>query len=232
MLGAALAIAGKDLRLALAGAQGLVQTVLLGLLLIFIMSLSREPGELVPPLAAAAVFWLATAFGQVLVFNFLYGLEEAEGGAAGAVALPGSGPGGLAGQGCGRLGVAFLLPAGIRPGGSGLSGTTTAGLPAARPAAGGRGRLGYLRPGLASGGAVRGPVLPGVAADRGAFSAAYPGPSGRHPAFGNGDFRARGRGRGRLGRDGRGVRRRFYRCGLGPFSVSLFRGGVMAPCAA
>lgn len=88
MLRAALVIAGKDLRLALAGAQGLVQTVLLGLLLIFIMSLSREPGEMSPPLAAAAVFWLATAFGQVLVFNFLYGLEEAEGARMGLLLAP------------------------------------------------------------------------------------------------------------------------------------------------
>lgn len=88
MLGAALAMARKDLRLALAGAQGLVQTILLGLLLIFIMSLSREPGEVVPPLAASAVFWLATAFGQVLVFHFLYGLEEAAGARLGLLLSP------------------------------------------------------------------------------------------------------------------------------------------------
>ncbi|WP_428569129.1 MAG: heme exporter protein CcmB [Solidesulfovibrio sp. DCME] len=88
MLRAAWAIAAKDLRLSLAGAQGLVQTVLLGLLLIFIMSLSREPGEMSPPLAAAAVFWLATAFGQVLVFNYLYGLEEAEGARLGLLLAP------------------------------------------------------------------------------------------------------------------------------------------------
>jgi heme exporter protein B len=88
MLGAALAVAKKDLHLALSGAQGLVQTVLLGLLLIFIMSLSREPGEMSPPLAAAAIFWLATAFGQVLVFNFLYGLEEAEGARLGLLLSP------------------------------------------------------------------------------------------------------------------------------------------------
>uniref|UniRef100_I2Q0K6 ABC-type transport system involved in cytochrome c biogenesis, permease component n=1 Tax=Desulfovibrio sp. U5L TaxID=596152 RepID=I2Q0K6_9BACT len=88
MLTAALTIARKDLRLALAGAQGLVQTVLLGLLLIFIMSLSREPGEMSPPLAAAAVFWLATAFGQVLVFNHLFGLEEAEGARLGLLLSP------------------------------------------------------------------------------------------------------------------------------------------------
>jgi heme exporter protein B len=88
MLRAALIIARKDLTLALSGAQGLVQTVLLGLLLIFIMSLSREPGELSPPLAAAAVFWLATAFGQVLVFNTLYGIEEAEGARLGLLLSP------------------------------------------------------------------------------------------------------------------------------------------------
>ena len=88
MLRTALIIARKDLTLALSGAQGLVQTVLLGLLLIFIMSLSREPGELSPPLAAAAVFWLATAFGQVLVFNTLYGIEEAEGARLGLLLSP------------------------------------------------------------------------------------------------------------------------------------------------
>ncbi|EFL51328.1 cytochrome c-type biogenesis protein CcmB [Solidesulfovibrio fructosivorans JJ]] len=88
MLKAAVAIAKKDLSLSLSGAQGLVQTVLLGLLLIFIMSLSREPGEMSPPLAAAAVFWLATAFGQVLVFNFLYSLEEAEGARLGLLLAP------------------------------------------------------------------------------------------------------------------------------------------------
>lgn len=88
MLRAAWVIAAKDLRLSLAGAQGLVQTVLLGLLLIFIMSLSREPGEMSPPLAAAAVFWLATAFGQVLVFNYLYGLEETEGARLGLLLAP------------------------------------------------------------------------------------------------------------------------------------------------
>ncbi|KUG27419.1 hypothetical protein ASZ90_002738 [hydrocarbon metagenome] len=76
MLSRAAAVAAKDVRLSLAGAQGPAQTVLLGLILIFIFSLSRDPGELFPPLSAAAVFWLATAFGQVLVFNTLYSLEE------------------------------------------------------------------------------------------------------------------------------------------------------------
>ncbi len=88
MLRAALAIAAKDLRLSLAGAQGLVQTMLLGLLLIFIFSLSRNPGELTPPLAASAVFWLASCFGQVLIFNSLYAIEEESGARLGLVMSP------------------------------------------------------------------------------------------------------------------------------------------------
>lgn len=88
MLRPALLIARKDLRLSFSGAQGLVQTMLLGLLLVFVMSLSREPGEVTPALAASAIFWLATAFGQVLVFNFLYGLEEAEGARLGLLLSP------------------------------------------------------------------------------------------------------------------------------------------------
>lgn len=79
MIGAALAIARKDLRLILAGGVGLAQPVLLGLLLIFVFSLARPTGELVPPQAAAGVFWLASLFSQVLIFNTLYGLEEHNG---------------------------------------------------------------------------------------------------------------------------------------------------------
>jgi heme exporter protein B len=69
-------IAAKDLRLAVGGGQGLVQAVLLGLLLIFLFSLSRPTAELVSPQAAAAIFWLASCFGLVLVFNDLFSLEE------------------------------------------------------------------------------------------------------------------------------------------------------------
>ena len=47
-------MAAKDLRLAAGGGQGLVQAVLLGLLLIFLFSLSRPTTELVSPQAAAA----------------------------------------------------------------------------------------------------------------------------------------------------------------------------------
>ena len=45
MLKAACLIARKDLRLVLSRGAGLVQALLLGLLLIFVFSLSRETGE-------------------------------------------------------------------------------------------------------------------------------------------------------------------------------------------
>jgi heme exporter protein B len=78
MLNAALLIARKDLRL-IAGGAGLVQTFLLGLLLIFVFSLARQPGDLIPPQTAATVFWLASAFCLVLAGNMCHGLEEAGG---------------------------------------------------------------------------------------------------------------------------------------------------------
>ena len=79
MIRPALVIAAKDLRLTLSRGTGLVQALLLGLLLIFVFSLSRTPGDLFPAQAAAAVFWLSSLFCQVLVFNGLYSLEEAGG---------------------------------------------------------------------------------------------------------------------------------------------------------
>lgn len=88
MLRCALAIAAKDVRTMSSGGQGLVQAVLLGLLLIFVFSLSRPAGGLVEPQAAAAIFWLASAFGMVLVFNGLYGLEEETGARTGLLLSP------------------------------------------------------------------------------------------------------------------------------------------------
>ncbi|OIO00749.1 MAG: heme ABC transporter permease CcmB [Desulfovibrionaceae bacterium CG1_02_65_16] len=81
-------IAAKDLRLSAGGGQGLVQAVLLGLLLIFLFSLSRSTTELVSPQAAAAIFWLASAFGLVLVFNDLFSIEEAQGCRMGLLSSP------------------------------------------------------------------------------------------------------------------------------------------------
>lgn len=88
MLNAAWAIAAKDLRLVLAGGQGLSQAVLLGLLLIFVFSLATPVGQVMPAQGAAAVFWLSSAFGLVLVFNTLYGLEEGSGARIGLLLAP------------------------------------------------------------------------------------------------------------------------------------------------
>ena len=59
-----------------------------GLLLIFVFSLSRETGETMSGQGAATIFWLSSAFCQVLSFNMLYGLEEANGSRAGLLLLP------------------------------------------------------------------------------------------------------------------------------------------------
>ena len=77
MLRLTLAVARKDLALTLARGSGLIQALLLGLLLLFVFSLSQGIGERMSPQAAAAVFWLSSAFCQVLIFNQLYALEEA-----------------------------------------------------------------------------------------------------------------------------------------------------------
>ncbi len=76
MLRAALLIAGKDLRLIMGRGFGPAQALLLGLLLIFLFSLAGKVGERISPQAAAAVFWMASAFCQVLIFSTLYGYEE------------------------------------------------------------------------------------------------------------------------------------------------------------
>lgn len=88
MLGASLCIAAKDMRLALRGPAGLARVVLLGLLLLFVLSLSRHPGEAVPAVTAAALFWLASAFCVVLVFGGLYEAEERSGGKIGLLLAP------------------------------------------------------------------------------------------------------------------------------------------------
>lgn len=88
MLRAAWIIARKDLRLVLSRGAGLIQALLLGLLLIFVFSLSRETGEVMSGQGAATIFWLSSAFCQVLSFNMLYGLEEANGARAGLLLVP------------------------------------------------------------------------------------------------------------------------------------------------
>lgn len=88
MLKRAVAMASKDLKLSVSGGQGLVQAVLLGLLLIFMFSLSKPLGGAITAQAAGAIFWLASAFGLVLVFNDLFAIEEANGARIGILSSP------------------------------------------------------------------------------------------------------------------------------------------------
>lgn len=88
MLICAWAVCGKDLRLVLTRGAGLVQALLLGLLLVFLFSLSLDAGDRLSPQAAATMFWLSSAFCQVLVFNMLYAVEETHGARLGLLLLP------------------------------------------------------------------------------------------------------------------------------------------------
>lgn len=88
MIRAAFSIARKDLRLTLGRGSGLLQAMLLGLLLIFVFSLSLVPGERMSAQGAAAVFWMASAFCQVLIFSTLYGHEERNGQRQGLLLAP------------------------------------------------------------------------------------------------------------------------------------------------
>lgn len=88
MLKRSAAMAAKDLKLSVSGGQGLVQAVLLGLLLIFLFSLSKPVGGVISAQAAGAIFWLASAFGLVLVFNDLFAIEEANGARVGILSSP------------------------------------------------------------------------------------------------------------------------------------------------
>lgn len=88
MLKAALLMARKDLRLTLGRGGGLIQSLLLGLLLIFVFSLSLAPGQRMSAQGAAAIFWMASAFCQVLIFSTLYGQEEINGQRQGLLLAP------------------------------------------------------------------------------------------------------------------------------------------------
>lgn len=76
MLELALIILRKDLRLVLRNSASFTQALLLGLLLIFLFSLSRETGQAFSPAESATIFWLSSLFCQVLIFNQLYIVEE------------------------------------------------------------------------------------------------------------------------------------------------------------
>ena len=88
MLRLTLAMLRKDLALTLARGSGLIQALLLGLLLLFVFSLSQGIGERLGPQAAAAVFWLSSAFCQVLIFNQLYAQEEVNSARLGLLLCP------------------------------------------------------------------------------------------------------------------------------------------------
>jgi heme exporter protein B len=88
MLAAIRAIAAKDIRLIIFGGAGMAQTLLLGLLLIFVFSLSREPGSAVNAQTAVTIFWLASTFCLVLAGNMCHGLEDAHGTRAGLMLIP------------------------------------------------------------------------------------------------------------------------------------------------
>lgn len=88
MLKCALAVCAKDLKLTLTRGAGLVQALLLGLLLVFLFSLSLNAGDRLSPQAASAMFWLASAFCQVLIFNMLYAVEESAQARLGLLLLP------------------------------------------------------------------------------------------------------------------------------------------------
>ncbi len=76
MIRTALLIAHKDLKIILTKGAGLSQALLLGLLMVFLFSLSLQIGDRLSPNAAATMFWLSSIFCQVLIFQILYAFEE------------------------------------------------------------------------------------------------------------------------------------------------------------
>jgi heme exporter protein B len=88
MLCGSLTIAGKDLRLVLVRGRGFVQACLLGLLLIFLFSLAGSRTGPVEPAWISAVFWLASGFGMVLIFNTIYQTEEESSARTGLLLAP------------------------------------------------------------------------------------------------------------------------------------------------
>lgn len=88
MIKTALLLAQKDLTVILGRSAGLCQALLLGLLLIFLFSLSLQAGERLSPHGASTMFWLASVFCQVLIFQMLYAAEEQNGAKTGLRILP------------------------------------------------------------------------------------------------------------------------------------------------
>ncbi|WP_308621669.1 heme exporter protein CcmB [uncultured Desulfovibrio sp.] len=134
MLRLSLAIARKDLALSLARGNGLVQALLLGLLLLFVFSLAQAPGERVGPQAAAAMFWLSSAFSQVLIFNRLYDLEEVNAARLGLALCPAAIQGVWLGKMLAGLALLLLAQAVFLPAAMIFLGQSLAAQPLAGPA--------------------------------------------------------------------------------------------------
>ena len=203
MLKAACLIARKDLRLVLSRGAGLVQALLLGLLLIFVFSLSRETGETMSGQGAATIFWLSSAFCQVLSFNMLYGLEEANGSRAGLLLLPSPVQSVLLGKAAAGLCIILtaqllFLPATIVFLGQSLGDGWTLALLALVLTDIGMARFAARR-------AVARAGRAGVAAVHRAFPADHPHPAGGYPRLRRGIQRSAARRRGIMARHRRGL---------------------------
>ena len=164
MLKLALRVMRKDLLLTLGRGSGLVQGLLMGLLLLFVFSLSQGVGERKSPQGAAAVFWLIALFCQVLIFNGLYALEEVNAARLGLLLSPAPVQGvwlgkGLAGLLLLLLAQAIFLPAAVVFLGQELGGPLAAGLLALLLVDVGICALGSLLGALAQGGGSRESLL-------------------------------------------------------------------------
>lgn len=66
----------KDLKLILGRSNIYLHSILLGLVLIFLFSLSRPIGGILTSSYAATIFWISSNFSLILIFNALYLLEQ------------------------------------------------------------------------------------------------------------------------------------------------------------
>ena len=69
----------KDIQLILLRSNGIMQSIMLGLLLIIVFSLAQKVGEQITPQTAAALFTLANVFCVILITNALFSLENHDG---------------------------------------------------------------------------------------------------------------------------------------------------------
>ncbi|MDQ7031400.1 MAG: heme exporter protein CcmB [Desulfonauticus sp.] len=66
----------KDIKVLLGRTGTFVQSILLGLVLVFLFSLARPVGDVFSETYASTVFWIASIFSMILIFNSLYLLEQ------------------------------------------------------------------------------------------------------------------------------------------------------------